>query len=349
MTAKRIISYTLIFILIFGIASAAAVTAGSASDPLISKSYIDSTYPDIVLKAPRDYLSTSMTVLKYKLSQSGPSAGKGVSVASAVNGGSISMSAGSSFILLSGLAKLSSCTGTLIDVTDGSTVSVGASLAQNHRFVACENTMAAASVISDAIIAVYGGVSVNSGASSSFTDISKDAWYYGDVCYAVQKGLVNGKTVAAYAPDDNLSIAEAIKLASCIYQLYHYGTITLTNDSTLWYKSYVEYAAQNSIVTKTYSNYDARISRSEFVAIFYAALPASEYTAINTVSDNSIPDVRVSDANASQIYAFYRAGILTGSDSSGTFYSNSNIKRSEVAAILTRMFESSYRKTISLS
>lgn len=44
----------------------------------------------------------------------------------------------------------------------------------------------------------------------------------------------------------------------------------------------------------------------------------------------------------------YRAGILTGNDGFGTFTPDSNILRSEVAAIVTRMTERSARKTISI-
>ena len=42
-------------------------------------------------------------------------------------------------------------------------------------------------------------------------------------------------------------------------------------------------------------------------------------------------------------------GILSGSDSAGTFYPESNIRRSEVAAILVRLFDSSARLKLSLS
>jgi len=120
-------------------------------------------------------------------------------------------------------------------------------------------------------------------------------------------------------------------------------------DLSIWYKNYVDYATQNKIVTKVYQDYSAKITRSEFVSIFYAALPSTEYTGINSVSSNKIPDVKSTDSNATQIYTFYRAGILTGSDTIGTFFPNNNIKRSEVASILTRMFEKTARKSISLS
>ena len=59
--------------------------------------------------------------------------------------------------------------------------------------------------------------------------------------------------------------------------------------------------------------------------------------------------MKTNDKFAAEIYEFYRAGILTGSDAKGTFHSASTIKRSEVATILLRMFETSARKSISLS
>ncbi len=65
--------------------------------------------------------------------------------------------------------------------------------------------------------------------------------------------------------------------------------------------------------------------------------------------DNAIPDVKTGDAYAAEIYAFYRAGILTGSDQSGTFRPASSIQRCEVAAILFRMFTEAERVSITLN
>ena len=77
-------------------------------------------------------------------------------------------------------------------------------------------------------------------------------------------------------------------------------------------------------------------------------MPSGSYAARNTVQDNAIPDVSSSDLYADEIYTFYRAGILTGSNSNGDFNSNSSIQRSEVAAILSRMYDKTARKTVSL-
>ena len=96
----------------------------------------------------------------------------------------------------------------------------------------------------------------------------------------------------------------------------------------------------------TAAHMNASITRAEFVHIFHGAEEA--YKAINTVADNAIPDVKATDKFAAEIYEFYRAGILTGSDAKGTFHPASSIKRSEVATILLRMFETSARVSIDL-
>ena len=182
-----------------------------------------------------------------------------------------------------------------------------------------------------------------------FADITPSDWFYNDVKTAYTNGLINGKG-DIYAPNDNMTYAEAVKLAACMHQLYHNKKVTLTNGSPNWYDSYSEYALNNKIISNSISDIaDTYITRKEFVRIFHAAFPAQEYTLINTVEDNAIPDVKytANDTYSPLIYDFYRAGILTGSDG-GYFKPESNILRSEVAAILTRMFDKSARKNITL-
>ena len=145
--------------------------------------------------------------------------------------------------------------------------------------------------------------------------------------------------------------AQTIKLAAALHQLDRTGEVSLKNSGANWYDSYVNYAVVNGIIEKDYANYtkaqmNAPVTRGEFVHIFHGAEEA--YKAINTVADNAIPDVKATDKFAAEIYEFYRAGILTGSDAKGTFHSASTIKRSEAAAILLRMFETSARKSITL-
>ena len=183
-----------------------------------------------------------------------------------------------------------------------------------------------------------------------FKDVSKADWYYDSVRSAWKNNLIDGVTATEFRPDSTLTVAQAIKLAAALHQLEHLGKVTLSNGSP-WYSSYVEYAVANDIIEKAYQNYtdaqmNAPVTRGEFVHIFHGA--ESAYAAINTVADNSIPDVKMTDKFAAEIYEFYRAGILTGSDAKGTFHSASSIKRSEVSAILVRMFDTASRQNITL-
>lgn len=185
-----------------------------------------------------------------------------------------------------------------------------------------------------------------------FTDVSRSSWYYDSVRTAWEKDLIDGVTRTLYKPGDTLTVAQAIKLSAALHQmLNNNGKVTLRNGSPYWYSSYVSYAVDNGIIEKMYLDYtpaqmNASVKRNEFVHIFYGTM--SDYRQINTVADNKIPDVITTDTYALEIYTFYRAGILTGSDKNGTFYPTNDIKRSEVAAILSRMYDKTARKTVSL-
>ena len=181
-----------------------------------------------------------------------------------------------------------------------------------------------------------------------FEDVKENDWFFADVKSAHKNGLINGKAETLYCPDDNMTYAEAVKLACALHQLDKDGKVTIPNGSTFWYSTYMDYALINGIIEEDLSNKaNEPITRKEYVYIFYKALPEEKFTEINTISAGAIPDVE-SGKYYHRIYTFYRAGILTGSDEKGTFSPDSNIRRSEVAAILTRMYDSSARKTIAL-
>ena len=149
-------------------------------------------------------------------------------------------------------------------------------------------------------------------------------------------------------PERSLTVAQAVKLAAALHQKQSVGFVTLQNGGTHWYDNYVNYAVANSLIEAAYQSksaeaMNAAVTRAEFVHILSKLLNTG---AINTV--NSIPDVKSSDAYADEIFAFYRAGILTGSDRLGTFHPESSLKRSEAAAILVRLYDASQRQYITL-
>ena len=202
----------------------------------------------------------------------------------------------------------------------------------------------------------YQGVSAScrvtvTGELLPFVDVKPGVWYYGEVRQAWEEGLINGTTGTTYEPDATLTVAQAIKLAAALHQMEAQGSVDLRNGETVWYSTYVDYAVGNGILEEAYAEYagwqmNAPATRAEFVHILYGA--NKNYSVKNTVKDGVIPDVKMEDSYAEEIYTFYRAGILTGSDAAGTFAPNSRIKRSEVAAILIRMFDTSARQNVVL-
>ena len=174
--------------------------------------------------------------------------------------------------------------------------------------------------------------------SKEFTDVDENKWYYDDVMLAVQNDLIEGKTHTLFYPEDNMTYAEAITLAARTNILFKGKDPYLYFDSSYipWYQDYLNYVRANGIPCN-FKDLNASISREDFVHIFYSAIPGSELKAINKVSDGAIPDVSMEDDYANEIYAFYRSGILGGSDDARNFYPDSSIKRSEVATILSRI------------
>ena len=183
-----------------------------------------------------------------------------------------------------------------------------------------------------------------------FVDVPVSAWYADAVRDAWANGLIDGVDAAHFDPDGSLTVAQAIKLAAALHQRIENGTVTLKNGSP-WYRSYLEYAVEHGVIEESYLGYSAAalnapVQRAEFAHILYGA--AKPYAAINEIGANALPDVKTGDRYADEVYALYRAGVLNGSDRSGTFYPTSLIRRSEAAAILIRAFDEEARKTLTL-
>jgi len=180
-----------------------------------------------------------------------------------------------------------------------------------------------------------------------FKDVPRDEWYYASVASAYELGLVNGDSPTAYNPNGSVTLAETLALASRLHSIYYGGTGVFEQDDACWYQVYVDYAvAQNIIVRGQYADYDVAATRAQFAVIMAAALPTDALQAKNTVSQ--IPDVQESASYGPAVYKLYRAGVLAGNDDYGTFSPNSNIKRSEVAAVVTRMALPAQRKDVDL-
>lgn len=183
---------------------------------------------------------------------------------------------------------------------------------------------------------------------SGFTDVPAGAWYENTVKTAVEFGVIDGVGNGRYAPSGSVTVAQAIKIAACIYSIYTTGSADFGAGSP-WYQPYVDYAKQSGIVTGTWPDYNKAATRLEMAEIFVAALPPEALSEKNTVADNAIPDVPAGSTGAEQVYRLYRAGILQGSDDIHSYFPDTNVKRSELSAIVARLIVPDERLSLTMS
>ena len=350
---KKRIALVLLFALLLS-AAGTAYAAGGADDPLISLSYVTDTFLPQVREALQRRIAQQVQTPAAVQQPTAP----GLKTVAVRAGDTLKLTSGQQLVLLSGGVRLNVDRGTLLNVTAGRS-STGGDARVGNRYILCGDCAVTVTASADAVLAIPTGVTYTPNAVTTpaasgtcpFRDVKSTDWFYADVVSAWERGFVNGMTETEYAPKGTLTAAQAVKLAACMHQRWHTGSVTLTNAAggRPWYETYVDYAKRNGILETDFQDYNGVISRGAFVVLFYNALPESEYPRINTIMDGAIPDVATDAPIAKQVYTFYMAGILTGyTADSGyrehAFGPESTISRAEVATIMNRMFDSGARK-----
>lgn len=180
--------------------------------------------------------------------------------------------------------------------------------------------------------------------SGQFTDVSSNQWYAGSVADAYEFGLMKGTSATRFSPNGSVTLAEVITVAARIHSIYTTGSQNFVQRGK-WYQVYLDYAYKNGIITTAMYNGSVtqKATRAQCAEIFAKTLPDAALYPIRSVPDGSIPDVPMSSSYAASVYKLYRAGVLDGSGSDGSFKPTEYITRAEVASIVSRMAESDNR------
>ena len=180
-----------------------------------------------------------------------------------------------------------------------------------------------------------------------FTDVATNAWYASSIKDAYELGLMSGTGDTTFSPSGIFTVAESLALAARMHNIYHGGNGTLPNTSPDWRQNAINYCLSNGIIREgQFDSYVRSATRAEMAGIVAAALPDSEWNAINSVKE--LPDVSTSTESSAAIFKLYNAGVFTGSDVYGMFQPYASITRSEVAAIAARCADPALRKTLHL-
>jgi len=194
-----------------------------------------------------------------------------------------------------------------------------------------------ASALAVSAMTAYGaGFAKTNTYNGEFTDVATEQWYASSVASAYELGFMKGSSATIFGPEGNMTVAEAITIASRVNDAYYSKGTTFDQSGTNWYDCYVKYAVENGIISQNqFDNYDRNITRAEMAKVFAKAVPADWLKAQNNVTE--IPDVPETNSYYEELKLLYNAGVIMGNDEFGTFKPNNNIIRAEAAAIIGRV------------
>ena len=135
----------------------AFAAAGGSSDPLASLSYLTGTFTDAVDRQVEEKLDASDQAIRTGASGTAGGAVSTWTETRLKEGDVLTGSTGTGVLVLAGSGRVTFTGGAVVDVTTGTTVSSGASLSVNHRYLVAEDTTAAFTVTSKTAVVDYQG------------------------------------------------------------------------------------------------------------------------------------------------------------------------------------------------
>lgn len=166
-----------------------------------------------------------------------------------------------------------------------------------------------------------------------FSDVKEGSWYAKDLLEARNEGLIEGLENNTYNPSGNVTLAEAVTMASRLHSKKFSSQVDFGTSDGKWYEPYVSYAKTCGLIPDGgFDSYERYATRAEVAYIF-----AGIFGSIEAENNILIPDVDENTKYCDSIYKLYALGILKGDDDNGTFYPERNLTRAEAAVILLRV------------
>ncbi len=169
-----------------------------------------------------------------------------------------------------------------------------------------------------------------------FSDVPQQAWYADAVQQAYCLGLINGDG-SCYRPDDPVTLAEAIKLAAVVHSTYAGRSENPGNSSgAAWYSPYVDYALKHGIIqADDFSDYLRPATRAELAYLLANSVSERALGRMHQISQ--VPGLSSDTKYEKQILLLYQAGVLMGTDASGSFDPDAEVTRAQTAVVLFRL------------
>lgn len=182
---------------------------------------------------------------------------------------------------------------------------------------------------------------------SPFDDVSKKDWFYDYVLSLNADGIVNGKSKTTFAPDDNVTRAEFVKMLGAISMVNNKRFVPegLTDVGAKdWFAGYVAWAMEAGVTKGTGKTTFAPndfITRQDMATMIYrfATENAVELKDSKAIAFKDAASIAKYAKNA--VSAMQKAGIINGEKSGDGFVFNptDNATRAEAAKMLCVLFD----------
>ena len=177
-------------------------------------------------------------------------------------------------------------------------------------------------------------------ADATYTDVKESDYFYTNVLFATEKGIINGIGNNQFNPQGILTVAQAIKISACINANFYEKDMSY-DGATHWAESFYDYTIEKGIIKESdfaKGDFDKAITRDRLFYIFANALPDSEYIAIN--EKENAPEKTMTD----YVEKLFCAGIIVGNENG--FELEKNITRADTTILISRMCAYSRRQIV---
>jgi uncharacterized repeat protein (TIGR02543 family) len=187
----------------------------------------------------------------------------------------------------------------------------------------------------------------------SFTDVSRH-WAKSSIDFVTERELFLGTSTNTFAPETGMTRAMFATVVGRLYERSYDKLVTTgagskfsDADYTAYYGSYVDWAAENKIITGVGNGKfepDRKITREEMAVMLYRF---AEYLKISTTGSEdlqlSYPDVSAISSWATDAAKYsQQTGIISGR-AGGKFVPKDTATRAEVATIMQRFIENTVK------
>ena len=187
-------------------------------------------------------------------------------------------------------------------------------------------------------------------AKSHFTDVPTSHWAYTQIERAYSDGVMAGtggnaaKYTGVFSPSSTLTEAQFVTiLTRGFFPTELEAAKKSVGSNAKWYAAAEKVAEDKHLLTFVQGKMDKPITRYDMAAIIANVMDAKEFAGrpnFNTVQAtfSKIADINsIPDSYQTSVAAVFAMGIITGTDSKGTFSGSSYMNRAQAAVVYGRM------------